>query len=48
MVIIFVLFGTKNGFEYEAQVLIPYISHGPLVFCCTLPLVSEAAVFLGL
>jgi len=32
MVIIFVLFGYQKWFEYEAQVLIPYISHGPLVF----------------
>ena len=32
MVIIFVLFGYQKWFEYEAQVLIPYISHGPLIF----------------
>src|SRR5215471_5726199 len=32
MVIVFVLFGYQKWFEYEARVLIPYISHGPLVF----------------
>ena len=32
MVIIFVFFGYQKWFEYEAQVLIPYISHGPLIF----------------
>src|ERR1700722_1688430 len=32
MVIIFVLFGYQKWFEYEAQVLIPYISHGPFIF----------------
>ncbi len=31
MIIIFVLSDTRNGFEYEAQVLIPYITHGPLI-----------------
>jgi uncharacterized membrane protein YkgB len=32
MVIIFLLFGYQKWFEYEAQTLIPYISHGPLIF----------------
>jgi uncharacterized membrane protein YkgB len=32
LVIIFVLFGYQKWFDYEARVLIPYISHGPLVF----------------
>src|SRR2546426_6930815 len=32
MVILFVFFGYQKWFEYEAQVLIPYISHGPLIF----------------
>jgi uncharacterized membrane protein YkgB len=32
MVLIFVLFGYQKWFEYEARVLVPYISHGPLVF----------------
>jgi uncharacterized membrane protein YkgB len=31
MVLIFVLFGYQKWFEYEAQVLIPYISNGPLI-----------------
>jgi uncharacterized membrane protein YkgB len=32
MVIIFAMFGYQKWFNYEAQVLIPYISHGPLIF----------------
>src|SRR5262249_31770285 len=32
MVIIFLLFGYQKWFDYEAQVLIPYISNGPLIF----------------
>jgi uncharacterized membrane protein YkgB len=32
MVVIFLFFGYQKWFEYEAQVLIPYISNGPLVF----------------
>jgi uncharacterized membrane protein YkgB len=32
MVLIFVFFGYQKWFQYEAQVLIPYISHGPLIF----------------
>ena len=32
MVIIFLFFGYEKWFEYEAQVLIPYISNGPLIF----------------
>ena len=32
MVLIFLAFGYQKWFEYEAQVLIPYISNGPLVF----------------
>jgi uncharacterized membrane protein YkgB len=32
MVIIFWFFGYQKWFSYEAQVLIPYISHGPLIF----------------
>lgn len=31
MVIVFLLFGYQKWFEYEAQVLIPYISDGPLI-----------------
>ena len=32
MVIIFLFFGYQKWFPYEAQALIPYISHGPLIF----------------
>ena len=32
MVIIFLFFGYQKWFEYEARVLIPYISNGPLIF----------------
>src|SRR5712672_3498588 len=32
MVIIFFAFGYQKWWEYEAQVLIPYISNGPLIF----------------
>jgi uncharacterized membrane protein YkgB len=32
MVIVFLFFGYSKWFEYEAQGLIPYISHGPLIF----------------
>jgi uncharacterized membrane protein YkgB len=32
LVIVFLLFGYQKWFEYEAQVLIPYISNGPLIF----------------
>jgi uncharacterized membrane protein YkgB len=31
MVIIFAFFGYQKWFEYEAQVLIPFISNGPLI-----------------
>src|SRR5438105_6418730 len=32
MVLIFVLFGYKKWFAYEAETLIPFISNGPLIF----------------
>jgi uncharacterized membrane protein YkgB len=32
MVIIFLFFGYQKWFQYEAVVLIPYISNGPLIF----------------
>ena len=32
MVIIFLFFGYQKWFEYEAQVLIPYVSNGPLIW----------------
>ena len=31
MVIIFIFFGYQKWFEYETEVLIPYISNGPLI-----------------
>jgi uncharacterized membrane protein YkgB len=31
LVIVFLFFGYRKWFEYEAQVLIPFISHGPLI-----------------
>src|SRR3984885_1157375 len=31
MVLVFLLFGYQKWFAYEAQVLIPYISNGPLI-----------------
>ena len=31
MMIIFLFFGYQKWFDYEAQALIPYISHGPLI-----------------
>lgn len=32
MVLVFLLFGYQKWFEYEAQVLIPFISNSPLIF----------------
>jgi uncharacterized membrane protein YkgB len=32
MVVIFLFFGYQKWFQYEAQALIPYMSHGPLIF----------------
>jgi uncharacterized membrane protein YkgB len=32
MVIIFLLFGYQKWFQYEAKVLVPFISNGPLIF----------------
>lgn len=32
MVIIFLFFGYQKWFAYEAEVLLPYISNGPLIF----------------
>ena len=31
MVVLFLFFGYQKWFEYEAQVLVPFISHGPLI-----------------
>jgi uncharacterized membrane protein YkgB len=32
MVILYLFFGYQKWFQYEVQALIPYISHGPLIF----------------
>jgi uncharacterized membrane protein YkgB len=32
MVVIFLFFGYQKWFQYEAQALIPYFTHGPLIF----------------
>jgi uncharacterized membrane protein YkgB len=48
MVIIFMFFGYQKWFEYEAQVLIPYISNGPLIFWLHLVFgIRGATWFLG-
>jgi uncharacterized membrane protein YkgB len=48
MVLIFALFGYQKWFDYEAQVLIPFISNGPFIFWLE-PLlgVHGASYFLG-
>jgi uncharacterized membrane protein YkgB len=48
MVIVFFAFGCQKWFDYEAHALIPFISHGPLIFWLY-PLfgVRGAAFFLG-
>jgi uncharacterized membrane protein YkgB len=49
MVLIFLFFGYQKWFEYEAQILIPYISNGPLT-SWMYPVFGTrgASVFLGL
>jgi uncharacterized membrane protein YkgB len=48
MVIIFLFFGYQKWFEYEAQVLIPYISNGPLIsWMYTVFGIRGASWFLG-
>ena len=48
MVIMFVFFGYQKWFQYEAQVLIPYISNGPLIFWMYLVFgIRGATWFLG-
>ncbi len=48
MVLIFAMFGYQKWFAYEAQVLIPYISNGPLIFWLhTLFGIRGASWFLG-
>jgi len=49
MVILFLVFGCQKWFDYEAHALVPFISHGPLIFWLH-PLfgIRGAAVFLGI
>ena len=48
MVIIFAFFGYQKWFNYEAQALIPYISHGPLIFWMyPVFVIRGATLFLG-
>lgn len=48
MVVIFAMFGYQKWFQYEADVLIPYISHGPLIFWMHLLFgIRGASIFLG-
>src|SRR5262250_3210695 len=48
MVIIFLFFGYQKWFDYEAQALLPYIGHGPLLFWMYAVLgVRGATYFLG-
>jgi hypothetical protein len=49
MVIIFLFFGYQKWFQYEADVLIPYISNGPLIFwLCPVFGIRRATWFLGI
>src|SRR6516225_10154623 len=32
MIFVFLMFGYQKWFEYEAQTLIPFVEHGPLIF----------------
>ena len=48
MVLVFALFGYQKWFDYEAQVLIPFISNGPFIFWLEPALgVHGASYFLG-
>ncbi|MGY8680687.1 DUF417 family protein [Bradyrhizobium sp. UFLA05-153] len=48
MIIVFFVFGCQKWFDYEAHALIPFISHGPLIFWLY-PVfgIRGAAFFLG-
>jgi uncharacterized membrane protein YkgB len=48
MIIVFFVFACQKWFDYEAQALIPFISHGPLIFWLY-PVfgIRGAAYFLG-
>ena len=48
MVIVFLVFGCQKWFDYEARALVPFISHGPLIFWLYPAFgVRGAALFLG-
>ena len=48
MVVIFAFFGYQKWFQYEADVLVPYISHGPLIWWMYPAFgVRGASIFLG-
>jgi uncharacterized membrane protein YkgB len=47
MVIIFLFIGYQKWFDYEAQALLPYIGHGPLIFwMCAVLAFGGATYFL--
>ena len=48
MIIVFYVFGCQKWFDYEAHALIPFISHGPLIFWLYAAFgIRGAAFFLG-
>ena len=48
MIIVFYVFGCQKWFDYEAHALIPFISHGPLIFWLYPAFgIRGAAFFLG-
>ncbi|SFH65555.1 DUF417 family protein [Bradyrhizobium sp. Gha] len=48
MVVVFFVFGGQKWFDYEAHALVPFISHGPLIFWLYPAFgVRGAAFFLG-
>jgi uncharacterized membrane protein YkgB len=48
MIIVFLVFGCQKWFAYEAHALIPFISHGPLIFWLYPAFgIRGAAFFLG-
>ena len=49
MVIIYFFFGYQKWFEYEAQALVPFFTHGPLIFWMyALFGIKESTYFLGI
>ena len=48
MIIVLYVFGCQKWFDYEAQALVPFISHGPLIFWLYPAFgVRGATIFLG-